>query len=118
MARCLEETVSTVYSTRLLQEAYTVVEKLDGFVVAKCEADGDQCLVIHHKQELRRSFSLNNICIILLNPKSRLFISLSKYDSDCFKMLLLAILLIDLMILALSALFNIVRFCLVDSFSG
>ena len=41
--------------SNIAQEAYTVFGKLDGFVVAKCEADGDRCLVsnnsitIHHK---------------------------------------------------------------------
>ena len=54
MARCSEEisdrTLSTIYNVRFVEDAYNQVCKLDSFVVAKCEADGDRCLVIHHKR--------------------------------------------------------------------
>ena len=85
MARCLEETVSTVYSTRLLQEAYTVVEKLDGFVVAKCEADGDQCLVIHHKQLYNHPpFGMISRCrIIIKHNEYSVHILMRKVESGC-----------------------------------
>ena len=55
------------FFNRLIQEAYIEVGKLDGFVVAKCEADGGQCLVIRHKELFNHPpFGMTSRCRIIL----------------------------------------------------